>query len=82
MGGLVHGLGNSLFERMIFNGDGQPLTTSMADYLLPTAAVVLNMRVIHLETSTLLNPLGVKGVGEAGLLPAAAAIVSVIEDAL
>ncbi len=82
MGGLVHGLGNALFERMIFDEAGQPMTTTLADYLLPTMSVVPNMRVVHLELPTSLNPLGAKGVGEAGVLPAAAAIVSAIENAL
>jgi aerobic carbon-monoxide dehydrogenase large subunit len=82
VGALVHGLGNSLFERMIFNEDGQPLTTTLADYLLPTMAVVPNIHIIHLESPTSLNPLGVKGVGEAGVIPTAAAIVGAIEDAL
>jgi aerobic carbon-monoxide dehydrogenase large subunit len=82
MGGFAHGLGNALFERMIFNEAGQPLTTTLADYLLPTLDVVPSVRLIHVESPTPLNPLGVKGVGEAGVLPTAGAIVSAIEDAL
>jgi carbon-monoxide dehydrogenase large subunit len=82
MGGFAHGLGNALFERMIFNEAGEPLTTTLADYLLPTLDVVPSVRLIHVESPTPLNPLGVKGVGEAGVLPAAGAIVSAIEDAL
>jgi len=82
MGGLVHGVGNALFECMIFNADGQPLTNTLADYLLPTASVVPNMRLLHLESPTPLNPLGAKGVGEAGVIPTIAAIISAIEDAL
>ena len=82
MGGFAHGLGNALFERMIFNEDGEPLTTTLADYLLPTLDVVPWPHLIHVESPTSLNPLGAKGVGEAGVLPTAAAIVSAIEDAL
>ena len=81
-GGIVHGVGNALFERMIFNEDGQPLTTTLAEYLLPTATEIPRMRVVHHELPTSLNPLGVKGVGEAGVLPTPAAVVSAIEDAL
>jgi carbon-monoxide dehydrogenase large subunit len=82
MGGFAHGLGNALFERMIFNEQAEPLTTTFADYLLPTLDVVPPVRLLHLESPTPLNPLGAKGVGEAGVLPTAAAIVSAIEDAL
>jgi aerobic carbon-monoxide dehydrogenase large subunit len=82
MGGFAHGLGNALFERMIFNEGGEPLTTTLADYLLPALDAVPSLRLIHVESPTPLNPLGAKGVGEAGVLPTAAAIVSAIEDAL
>jgi aerobic carbon-monoxide dehydrogenase large subunit len=81
-GGVVHGIGNGLFERMIFDPRGQPLTTSFADYLLPTAPEIPNMEVVHHVSPSPLNPLGVKGVGECGTIPAAAAIVSAVEDAL
>jgi aerobic carbon-monoxide dehydrogenase large subunit len=71
-----------LFERMEFGPDAQPLTTTLADYLLVTATELPNITLVHQETPTPLNPLGIKGVGEAGTLPTAAAIVSAIEDAL
>ncbi|MFL6798110.1 MAG: xanthine dehydrogenase family protein molybdopterin-binding subunit [Xanthobacteraceae bacterium] len=82
LGGFVHGLGSALFERMVFDADGQPLTTTLADYLIPTSTEIPPMRLLHLESPTTLNPLGVKGVGEAGVIPAAAAIASAIDDAL
>jgi carbon-monoxide dehydrogenase large subunit len=82
VGGIVHGFGTTMFERMIFSDDGQPLTSTLSEYLLPTSTDIPRMRVLHLESPTPLNPLGAKGVGEAGALPAAAAIVSAIEDAL
>lgn len=82
VGGIVHGLGNALLERMIFSTDGQPQTTTLADYLLPSADVVPKLGIVHLESPTSLNPLGVKGVGEAGVLPVAAAVISAVEDAL
>jgi carbon-monoxide dehydrogenase large subunit len=82
LGGVAHGIGNTLFERMEFGPDAQPLTTTLADYLLVTATELPNITLVHQETPTPLNPLGIKGVGEAGTLPTAAAIVSAIEDAL
>jgi carbon-monoxide dehydrogenase large subunit len=82
LGGVVHGLGTTLFERMIFSEDGQPLTTTLADYLMPTSTEIPPVRLIHLESPTPLNPLGAKGVGEAGVIPMAAALISAVEDAL
>ena len=81
-GGVVHGIGNALFERMVFDEDAQPLTTNFGDYLLPTITEVPPIEIAHIESPSPLNPLGVKGVGESGVVPAAAAIVSAIEDAL
>jgi carbon-monoxide dehydrogenase large subunit len=82
IGGVVHGIGNALFEQMLYNDDGQPLTTTLAEYLLPTSTEIPPIRVLHHESPTPLNPLGAKGVGEAGVLPTAAAVVSAIENAL
>ena len=81
-GGVVHGIGNGLFEHMRYDDQGQPMTTNLADYLLPTATEVPNIDVIHHVSPSPLNPLGVKGVGECGTIPAAAAIVSAVENAL
>ena len=81
-GGVVHGIGNGLFEHMRFDDQGQPLTTNFADYLLPTATELPNIETIHHVSPSPLNPLGVKGVGECGTIPAAAAIVSAVENAL
>jgi carbon-monoxide dehydrogenase large subunit len=82
VGGVVHGIGNALYEHMRFDEGGQPLTTSFADYLLPTAAEAPPIELIHLSSPTTLNPLGIKGVGESGVLPLPAAIASAVEDAL
>jgi carbon-monoxide dehydrogenase large subunit len=82
IGGVAHGIGNSLFEWMGYDKTGQPITTTFAEYLLPTAPVVPNIEIIHHQTPSTVNPLGVKGVGEAGVIPAAPAIMSAIEDAL
>ncbi|MGE4218303.1 MAG: xanthine dehydrogenase family protein molybdopterin-binding subunit [Alphaproteobacteria bacterium] len=82
VGGAAHGIGNALFEHMLFDENAQPVTTNFGEYLLVSAPEVPNIQVIHHETPTPLNPLGVKGVGECGTVPAAAAIISAIEDAL
>ena len=81
-GGVVHGIGNALFEFMGYDEQAQPTTTTFADYLLPTATEIPRIDAIILEYPTPNNPLGVKGVGEAGCLPVAAAIVSAIEQAV
>jgi len=67
---------------MAYDAGAQPLTTNFADYLLPSAADVPAVKSVHLETPSPLNPLGVKGAGEGGTIPAAAVIVSAIENAL
>jgi carbon-monoxide dehydrogenase large subunit len=81
-GGVAHGVGNALFEWMRYDDHGQPLTTTFQDYLLPAAADVPNCLIEHVETPNPLNPLGVKGAGEGGTIPAPATIVAAIEDAL
>ena len=81
-GGLAHGVGNALFEHMVYDADAQPQSTTFADYLMPTAPEVPGAAIEHIETPNPLNPLGVKGAGEGGTIPAPAAIVSAIEDAL
>ncbi len=81
-GGTVHGIGNALFEWMGFDHNAQPLTTNFADYLLPAAPEIPPIDVHLVEYPSTKNPLGVKGIGESGTVPAAAAIISGIEDAL
>ena len=82
VGGTVHGIGNALFEWMGYDDNAQPVTVTFADYLLPTVAEVPPIDVKLLEFPSPLNPLGVKGVGESGSVPAAAAIISALENAL
>lgn len=82
VGGAVHGIGNALFERMSYDENAQPVTTNFGEYLLPTSTELPTIEVIHHVSPSPLNPLGVKGVGEGGVIPAAAAIVSAVEDAL
>jgi len=82
VGGVAHGIGNALFELMAYDEQAQPMTTTFADYLLPSSTDVPNIEVILAGYPSPLNPLGVKGVGESGCVPAAGAIVSAIESAL
>jgi carbon-monoxide dehydrogenase large subunit len=81
-GGVAHGIGNALLERMRYDADGNPVTTSLADYLVPETGNVPECEIVHMESPSPLNPLGVKGAGEGGTIPAAAAIISAVEDAL
>jgi carbon-monoxide dehydrogenase large subunit len=81
-GGVVHGIGNALYERMMHDEQGQPITTTYADYLLPVATEMPDIEIIHLETPSPRNPIGVKGAGEGGTIPAAACVISAIEHAL
>lgn len=82
VGGVAHGIGNALFERLVFDESGQPQMTSFADYLLPMAPDVPHVETLHTETPSPLNPIGVKGAGEGGTIAVIAAIISAIEDAL
>ena len=81
-GGVAHGIGNTFYEWMGYDDAAQPVTTTFADYLLPTSTEVPMLTTLYKETPSPLNPLGVKGVGEAGTIPAAAALISAVEDAL
>jgi carbon-monoxide dehydrogenase large subunit len=81
-GGIAHGIGNAIFEWMGYDDSGQPVTTTFADYLLPTATEMPRYETLYRESPSPHNPLGVKGVGEVGVIPASAAIISAIEDAL
>ncbi len=81
-GAVAHGIGATLFEWMKFDATGQPQSVNYADYLLPTADVVPMIEIVHMETPTPLNPLGLKGAAESGTIGAPAAIASAIEDAL
>ena len=81
-GAVAHGIGNATLEWMRYDEQGQPITTNFGEYLLPASHDVPRVSVVHLETPSPLNPLGVKGAGEGGTIPAAAAIISAIENAL
>ncbi len=81
-GGVAHGIGNCFYEELIYDDNGQLLNASFMDYLMPTAREVPTAKVAHVEVVCPLNPLGVKGVGEGGTIPSAAAFAAAVEDAL
>jgi len=81
-GGVAHGIGNAFYEQLVYDEEGQLLNASFMDYLLPTATDVPHVETAHRETSSPLNPLGAKGVGEAGAIPTGALLAQAVEDAL
>ncbi len=81
-GGVVHGIGNALFERMVFDNSATPLSINYSEYLLPMSKEMPKVEIYHVESPSPTNPIGVKGAGEGGTIPAAACIISAIEDAL
>jgi carbon-monoxide dehydrogenase large subunit len=81
-GGVTQGLANALYEELIYDERGVLVTTSLMDYLPPTAAEVPNIDILHLETSSQATVTGAKGVGEGGAIGAPAAIANAISDAL
>ncbi len=83
VGSLVQGLGGALLEDLQYDGDGQLLTGSLADYLLPTAGDFPNLRAIVTEMfPSPINPLGAKGAGEGGLIPAGGIVANAVANAL
>src|SRR5437667_184301 len=82
VGGVIHGIGNAFFERMVYDDHAQPLSTNFGEYLLPLATDAPNVEVLHMETPSPLNPLGLKGAGEGGTIAAIAALLSAVENAL
>ena len=80
-GGVAQGVGGALYERMDYDEAGQLLNASFMDFLMPYASEMPQMEIDHLETPSPLNPLGIKGLGEAGVIPGQAVFASAIEDA-
>ena len=80
-GGVVQGIGGALFEHFVYDDDGNPLTTSLMDYLMPSAAEVPSIEYGHIETPSP-GPGGFKGVGEGGAIGAPPAVVNAVADAL
>ncbi len=81
-GGVAQGIGGAFYEKLVYDHAGQLLSASFMDFLIPTAAELTEIEVAHLETPSPLNPLGVKGVGEAGVIPVAALVAEAVDDAL
>ncbi len=81
-GGLAQGIGQALYEETVYDEDGQLLTGTLMDYTLPIAAQVPDFVTASVETPSPINPLGAKGVGEAGCIAAPPAIVNAVLDAL
>jgi CO/xanthine dehydrogenase Mo-binding subunit len=81
-GGVVHGIGNAFFEQLVYDDQAQLLNASFMDYLLPTASDVPFIETDHRDTPSPFNPVGLKGVGEAGCIPTGAVFAQAIEDAL
>jgi carbon-monoxide dehydrogenase large subunit len=81
-GGLAQGISQALYEEVLYNAEGQLLTSTLMDYSLPTASMVPTFTTAFVETPSPTNPLGVKGVGEAGCLGGPPAIVNAVLDAL
>jgi aerobic carbon-monoxide dehydrogenase large subunit len=82
LGGVCQGLGGVLLEEMAYDGEAQLLTGSLADYLIPTAQDMPPVEVIHRETPSTRNPLGVKGLGEGGAIAPPVVITNAVCDAL
>jgi carbon-monoxide dehydrogenase large subunit len=81
-GAVAQGIGNALFEDFVYDGDGQPLTTSFMDYLVPTATDVPVVEVEHMETPPAVTVSGFKGMAEGGTIGATAAVANAVADAL
>jgi carbon-monoxide dehydrogenase large subunit len=81
-GGLAQGIAQALFEEAVYDAEGNLLTTTMADYLLPSASDLPDFVTDRTESPATSNPLGVKGVGEAGTIASTPAVVNAIVDAL
>jgi len=81
-GGVAQGLGNALYEELVYDEAGQPATTSYMHYLIPTAMEVPGITLGHETTPSPLNPEGIKGTGEGGTMPVPGVIANAIDDAL
>ena len=81
-GGIASGLGQALYEQVVFDADGNPLTGNLADYALPSAAEMTSFDTISTQTPSPLNPLGAKGIGEAATIGSTPAIQNAVIDAV
>ena len=81
-GGVAQGIGNAWYEKLVYDEGGQLLNASFMDYLLPTSLDVPRIEADHTVTPSPLNPLGIKGAGEAGAIPVGPLFCQALEDAL
>jgi len=81
-GGIAQGMAQALWEQMVYDTDGTPLTTNLADYAMPSAAELPSFETYNTETPTPLNPLGAKGIGESGTIGSTPAVHNAVIDAL
>ncbi|MGH9003043.1 MAG: xanthine dehydrogenase family protein molybdopterin-binding subunit, partial [Acidimicrobiia bacterium] len=81
-GGIAQGLAQALWEQVVYDAGGTPLTTTLLDYAMPGAAELPSFEVASTETPTPLNPLGAKGIGEAGSVGSTPAVQNAVVDAL
>ena len=81
-GGIAQGIAQALFEEAVYDDNGQLSTGSLMDYAVPKAASMPTFELAHTETLTPVNPLGAKGVGEAGTIASSAAVINAVVDAL
>ena len=83
IGGVVNGIGNAFFERLLYDDNAQPLNTNFGEYLLPLATdAPSRIEIHHMETPSPLNPLGMKGAGEGGTIASIGALIGAVENAL
>jgi carbon-monoxide dehydrogenase large subunit len=81
-GGIAQGIAQALFEDAVYDDNGQLVTGSLMHYAVPKAAYMPDFELAHTETPTPVNPLGAKGVGEAGTIASSAAVMNAVVDAL
>jgi carbon-monoxide dehydrogenase large subunit len=81
-GGIAQGVSQALFEEAVYDADGNPQTTNLADYAFPSAAELPDFELVDMATPSPMNPLGVKGIGEAGTIASTACVANAVMDAL
>jgi carbon-monoxide dehydrogenase large subunit len=81
-GGIAQGIAQALYEEIVYDADGNPLTATFADYGIPSAAELPSYTLLTMETPTHLNPIGAKGIGEAGTIGSTPAVQSAVCDAV
>jgi len=81
-GGIAQGIAQALWEQVVYDEDGNPLTSTLAEYAMPSAAELPAFEAVNTQTPTPLNPLGAKGIGESGTIGSTPAVQSAVVDAV